>query len=160
MERVDVPRGGLAMSVVMFSIVTEDGEVRDFEVPAGMQAGEAAGLLGGLRTGSAGMPGSPIAYRLVKLPECMPLDPSMTLAEAGIWDGAILRIEAETAAPASGIREADSGLTTSAAQGAAAHPVTGWRPLDIALPGARRRDVKPSADKGKQTRAFVWKRLD
>jgi hypothetical protein len=159
--RLESGRGGRAMSTVVVSIVVSGCEARDFEVPSGMETGKVAGLLRDAYAKFARVSGPATDYRLYRLPEGAPLDPGATFAEAGIWDGAILHLEAEsTASPSGAGGPAGTPVPTPTTREAPAHPVTGWRPLDVRLPGLGSQEEKPTAGKTRQSRAFVWKRLD
>jgi len=133
-----------------------DSNSRDLEVPADLQAGRLAGLIGLALGWEAGGDGKATTYVIEAHPPGRLLQPEETLADAGAWDGAGLVLGTVDNLSRPGSPGAET-IRLSTAPGLPDGPVAGWQSLDLDF-SAGPAPAKPSRDKS--AKGFVWKRVD
>jgi len=125
----------------------EDNQEHDLEVPAEVEVGLLGELIARALQWETGPGDRPVRYQIEAQPLGRTLDPSETLASAGVWDGSwlILQPVGQTAGP--------SRQSTG--------PFGRWRPLDVGQTeqSSQREPEQPSSEP-KGSPGFVWKRLD
>jgi hypothetical protein len=134
------------MERVIVSVqLDDDGEVRDLELPAEIEAARLAELIARALGWTADLAGQSTRYEIEAQPLGRALKPSESLADAGVWDGSILVLRPTGAARAP---------TAPTAKG----PIGGWRPLETGEPSES--DEEPAATDEKPKPGFAWKELD
>lgn len=126
----------------------DDNQERDLEVPAEVEVGLLGELIARALQWETGPSDRPVRYQIEAQPLGRTLDPSETLASAGVWDGSwlILQPVGQAAGPRSR---------------PAAGPFGRWRPLEPGQPeqSPPGEPEQPSSEP-KGSPGFVWKRLD
>lgn len=134
------------MERVIVSVQREDdGEVRDLEVPAEVEAERLAALIARALSWSTDSAGQPVRYEIEARPLGRGLKPGESLADAGVWDGSLLVLH-------------PTGATRRPTAASAKGPVGGWRSLETGESSESGQEPAPAGEKPKP--GFAWKELD
>lgn len=132
------------MPIVTVSIT--DGEAakpRDFEIPSSMTVRDIADKLLVILGQMGDLEQQVSSFEIEAVPLGRKLEPDETLEGAGVWDGSLLFLGP--------VAKPEEVVTEVAVEKKS--PLVGWKKLDNALPKGRR-------TKTRQSKSFVWKRLD